>query len=283
MNINTDNHHAEQPLPVGATRVTGPRLARFLLAGGHSAEVLNSAPASCVRPPDAVRLSQQLVRAAHRGVPPEKLSACLDCVRLDSLDDRFKCTAFWLNIYNALVFNAVGAFGVATSILEVPGFFNRAAYRVGGLRFSLNDIEHGILRGNRPVLTGRPPPFGPSDARLLFAVTDLDPRIHLALHCATRSCPATGIYSPATLDADLDAAAYAFVNGGGVERVGKGLLLSGVFAAYLEDFGGLPGLLTWLSSLVEEGTLYAVEPEAVAFADYDWSLSTFPAPINLTA
>ncbi|MFN8559156.1 MAG: DUF547 domain-containing protein [Dehalococcoidia bacterium] len=37
---------------------------------------------------------------------------------------------------------------------EAARFFHRAAYRVGPYRFSLNEIEHGLLRNNRPALPG---------------------------------------------------------------------------------------------------------------------------------
>lgn len=64
--------------------------------------------------------------------------------------------AFWLNLYNALMVDAVIRFGVRTSVNEVRGLFWRAAYQIGGLRFSLNDIEHGILRADagHPAIPG---------------------------------------------------------------------------------------------------------------------------------
>ena len=44
--------------------------------------------------------------------------------------------------------HTVIAYSVSASINEVSGAFIRAAYVVGGHRFSLDDIEHGILRAN---------------------------------------------------------------------------------------------------------------------------------------
>ena len=58
-------------------------------------------------------------------------------------------------------------------------------------RFSLSDLEHGLLRGNK-----RPPGrlsklWGKDDPRfpLAKALTPMDPRIHFALVCGARGCP----------------------------------------------------------------------------------------------
>jgi len=58
--------------------------------------------------------------------------------------------AFWINLYNALIIDAVVHFGIQGSIMNRPGIFRQAAYDVGGMRFSADGIEHGLLRRNRP-------------------------------------------------------------------------------------------------------------------------------------
>ena len=37
--------------------------------------------------------------------------------------------------------------GIPDSVLEISRFWRRTAYNIGGYIFSLDDIEHGILRG----------------------------------------------------------------------------------------------------------------------------------------
>jgi hypothetical protein len=65
------------------------------------------------------------------------------------------------------------------------------SYSVGGRVFSLDDIEHGILRCNKIHPTSGLVAFRSDDARLPFALpAPLDPRIHFALNCGARSCPA---------------------------------------------------------------------------------------------
>src|SRR5439155_27248347 len=66
-----------------------------------------------------------------------------------TLTTRTEQLAFWINLFNGLAIDAVIAFGLRGSIRESPGFFRRAAYRIGRERYSAEQIEHGILRDNR--------------------------------------------------------------------------------------------------------------------------------------
>lgn len=125
------------------------------------------------------------------------------------LPDRNARLAFWINLYNALVLDAVIALGVQRSIMEKRAgmtFLRQAAYIVGGQRMSCDDIEHGILRANRghPFYPGRQ--FHSSDPRLKWVIEPFDARVHFALNCASRSCPPIRVYTPEKLDSQLDLA-----------------------------------------------------------------------------
>ena len=51
-------------------------------------------------------------------------------------------------MYNALTIHGlVVAEQLPGSVLEVSQFWSRTSYLVGGLGYSLDDIEHGVLRG----------------------------------------------------------------------------------------------------------------------------------------
>ena len=52
--------------------------------------------------------------------------------------------AFFLNIYNSLVIHAQVAVGAPKSMFQRATFFGSVTYDIGGLLFSLNDIEHGL-------------------------------------------------------------------------------------------------------------------------------------------
>ena len=68
---------------------------------------------------------------------------------LSSLN-RDELMAFFINIYNALVIHATVAFGTPTRTIERLSFFKGSYYLIDGQRFSADDIEHGVLRGNKP-------------------------------------------------------------------------------------------------------------------------------------
>ncbi len=192
-----------------------------------------------------------------------------------TLQGRPERTAFWINLYNALVLDAVISFGVTTSIRETPGFFHRAAYQVGGHRFALDEIEHGLLRRNRPAFPRLPPPFATDNPRVALGPGALDPRVHFALNCGTRSCPPVAFYEAEYLDAQLDAAASSFINAEGV-RVEKdgSVTLSPLFASYAEDFGGAEGARAWVLRYLSDRTLRSrVAAGPLRTGAYDWSLN----------
>lgn len=90
-----------------------------------------------------------------------------------------------------------------SSVLEITGFWRTFAYNIGGLVYTLDDLEHGILRENagHPSDGGRVA-FDEGDPRLVHAVP-LDSRIHFALVCGAKGCPRLRAYHAATLDNDL--------------------------------------------------------------------------------
>lgn len=200
------------------------------------------------------------------------------------LETQAERLAFWINLYNALTIDAVIAHGVERSVTEgrlgLLRFFRQAAYDVGGLRASLEDIEHGILRANRghPYLPG--PQFGPADPRLAWVVSPPDPRIHFALNCASRSCPPIAVYDPDGVDAQLDLAARGFVaNEVAVDPARTLVRLSSIFRWYEADFGGRSGVIRFLSeTLPDEGKrqwlLRHSGQVKLTYTAYDWSLNS---------
>lgn len=71
--------------------------------------------------------------------------------------------------------------GVPSNDFQRLSFFDHVFYDIGGLEYSLNDIENGILRANRipPYHFSRP--FTSSDPRLEFALEKNETRIHFGL------------------------------------------------------------------------------------------------------
>jgi hypothetical protein len=200
---------------------------------------------------------------------------------LHSLKDRGSRLAFWTNIYNTAVIHGVIELGLEHSVKEYPGFFDRVTYEIGGFRFSLNGMEHGLLRGNRrhPYRSLRP--FRKRDVRLEFAIFPLDPRIHFALVCGARSCPPIGFYEAEQIDFQFELAAMSFVNSPQVKVLPKekAIFISMIFKWYKIDFGGSDNaLLDTLLKYLDEGKDKAFLEEnrnqiRIRYQPYDWNLN----------
>ncbi len=167
---------------------------------------------------------------------------------LETIEDRL---AFWINLYNAMVIDAVIRFEIRRSVVEgfvgILRFFRRAAYQIGGQRVSLDDIEQGILRANRgnPYFPGRH--FSSSDPRRSWVLAQADPRVHFALTCATQSCPPIGVYSAERIDAQLDLATQSFLTQQvRIDYENKQVFVSQILNWYRSDFGGPAGLAKFL-------------------------------------
>ncbi len=200
-----------------------------------------------------------------------------DPAALTSIEERL---AFWINLYNALILDAVFTFGISGSIREDLGLFRRSAYLVDGRRYSADDIEHGILRGNRrhfhPAILF--PQFAPDDPRLQYSLPRVDPRVHCALVCASRSCPPFAALDSQWIDEQLDAASRSFVNGGAVAlgEHGSSLRLCRIFRWYRRDFGGEHGVRDFLLRYLNPGTprdLLKAGGSRIGYQPYDWSLN----------
>lgn len=209
------------------------------------------------------------------------LTRHLPALDLESVSRREERIAFWVNLYNVAVIHGVIALGIRDSVREVRHFFRRVAYRIGGYVFTPDDMEHGILRGNR-----RPPyslfrRLGRSDPRRRFIVSPLEPRIHFTLVCGASSCPFIDFYTAPNLEAELDIAARHFINTGGViiDRPARQVSLSRIFKWYGRDFGDtLAQRLRFAAAYVaDHENRQFLEANAhtltVTYQPYDWRLN----------
>ena len=232
----------------------------------------------------------------------------VDLAGLESLQDRI---AFWVNVYNALIVHGTALRGAPETTPERLGFFSGLKYEIGGLVFSCDDVEHGVLRGNAPSpaapgqllggllrLEGGHPlyrvPFlnaphfkRPDDPRRALAVRpeEVDPRIHFALNCGARSCPPIRVYSAAFLEEGLATAAGAFCEGEvEVDEATGAVTLSKIFQWYGRDFapderGRLFAIAKFLPAARAEALRRAARREGgarVRFREYDWTSNGAP-------
>jgi hypothetical protein len=188
--------------------------------------------------------------------------------------------AFWVNLYNTIVVDGIVTLGIRTSVQEAPDFFSRLKYAIGGQFFSADDIEHGILRGNARPWFHVLHQFGLRDSRKAWVLKPVDPRIHFALVCGSRSCAPIEYYDSSTIYDQLEAAAKSFVNSSEViplPEEGK-VLLSEIFRWYEADFGGKRGVVDFLYDyLVDEHARRFIWKNArtlqFEYIYYDWNLN----------
>jgi hypothetical protein len=84
--------------------------------------------------------------------------------------------------------------------------------------------------------------------RETIAATFTDPRVHVALACGAASCPAFRGFAPESVDAELDAAARAFVDDETHVQVEDGVVrLSPIFRWYRRDFEAAGGALAFVA------------------------------------
>ncbi|GMR04617.1 MAG: hypothetical protein BMS9Abin23_0517 [Thermodesulfobacteriota bacterium] len=210
----------------------------------------------------------------------KKIAAGLRDFDLKALQGEREKLAFWIDLYNTIVVDGIIALDIKSSVKEVLGFFTRVKYIIAGHGFSPDDIEHGILRAN-----ARPPmhafrQFNPFDARKAFALDSVDPRIHFALVCGSRSCAPIKFYTPENIDDELETATINFVNSSEVIVVPeeKKIIISMIFKWYERDFGGRDGVIDFIGKyIVDEGKRGFVAREKgnikIEYLYYDWNLN----------
>ena len=187
--------------------------------------------------------------------------------------------AFWINTYNVLVADGIAALGLRRSVWELPEFFQRIGCRVGGLTLTAHEIQHRVLRGNRPGPLSAAVPFPEGDARRSCAIVPPDPRVHFALNCGARSCPSVRTYDARRLEAQLDEVTRAFVNREAALQ-GNVLVLPEIFKWFRADFDEYPGGLDgFLSAYLDDGVvrraLRAGRLVGVAYRPWDWRLASW--------
>jgi hypothetical protein len=188
--------------------------------------------------------------------------------------------AFFINLYNIIVIHGIVECGPPRNSLKRMSFFQHTGYLVGRHFYSLNDIEHGILRGNKKNYGSLSPQLSRGDPRLDFVIRHVDPRIHFALTCGARSCPPIRVFSAENLEKGLQQAALNFCqNNIEIDLSKRKITLSRIFQWYLSDFGSTQkDVLLYIEQFLtpeQQRQLREVMSKnyTVAYDTYDWSLN----------
>lgn len=191
--------------------------------------------------------------------------------------------AIWINAYNAITLKVIidhypieASFPASlrypkNSIRQISGAWDGIKFLVMGRGMTLNDIEHETLRKQ-------------------FR----EPRVHMALVCASLSCPVLRgeAYAGSKLETQLEDQARTFLGTPGkfkIDRDAGRVSLSPIFKWFGEDFvkahspvqgfsGHNPGeqaALSFISRYLDEkDAVFLLEGKyTVKYLDYDWSLN----------
>lgn len=236
-------------------------------------DAANAKSVQKVHASDYLQLSQQLVRRAKDKQDAPQIIAQLANAPMQALEEELDTDAakkaFFINVYNGFVQHI---------LMEKPEkfedrdeFFTSQQITIAGESLSLDDIEHGIIRGSKVKwsLGLIQDPFA-DDFEKSFRVSETDPRIHFALNCGAKSCPYIAIYEADQLDQQLDIIAQQFL-----ERTTdykpkeEKVYVTSLISWFRGDFDGLDGAKDMLRR-------YDIIPEDadpdIEFKDYDWTL-----------
>ncbi len=255
-------------MPSRALRFGTPLLVATLLAAAAGAEALDEGLYA--------RLLEQHTRAVsgaagtrvdYRGLAGSDawshLVANVGRTHPAALPDRAARLAYWINVYNIFTIDLVLQHYPVDGIRDIGHLlrpvWKRPAGRITGRDYSLDEIEHRILR-----------PLG-------------EPRVHAAIVCASVSCPALRRepFAAPRLDAQLDDAVRSWLanpeKGLRIDRAKGVLWLSRIFKWFDGDFEADGGVLAFLTGhlggddrdwLERHGSGASIE-----YLDYDWSLN----------
>lgn len=113
-----------------------------------------------------------------------------------------------------------------------------------------------------------------------FILKPVDPRIHFALVCGSRSCAPIDFYDIDTLSEQLDAASKSFVNYSEVIILPeeRKVFLSEIFRWHEEDFGKKNGILDFIFDyLTDDEIRRFMQLNAptlqIEYLHYDWNLN----------
>ncbi|MBK8606116.1 MAG: DUF547 domain-containing protein [Chitinophagaceae bacterium] len=220
-----------------------------------------------------VQLSQDFMYAAKTGEQTTSFITSLKDLSMDELtatitNDNEK-KAFWINLYNAYTNTALK--NNPDQYSNRGKFFGNEFIEIAGKKFSLDGIEHGILRRSKIKWSlGYFNKLFPNKIEKRLRVDKLDYRLHFALNCGAKSCPPIAFYKSENIDQQLDLATKAYLTGEAeYDAVTNIVKLPTLMSWFRRDFGGKKKMIELLKQL----SIIPVDKNPkVKFKSYDWTL-----------
>ncbi len=167
---------------------------------------------------------------------------------------RSKTLAFWINTYNAFTLQLMISHWPVKSIKEIKkegkGPWDIRFIKIGGKTYSLNDIEHNIIRAK----------FN-------------EPRIHFAVNCASKGCPVllNRAYTASNLESLLHAQTKKFINDPSKNKLSTGAIqISKLFDWYKSDFTKKGDLIDFINQYT---SLKISKTAKISYMPYSWAVN----------
>ncbi|MFT5886441.1 MAG: hypothetical protein ACI9IP_002908 [Arcticibacterium sp.] len=212
-------------------------------------------------------LSERLLLAVKKEEKTDDLETELANLKLDELTEALnndtKKKAFWINCYNAFyqIFRR-------KNLLDKSEIYTAKAIHIAEQNFSLDDIEHGILRKYRVKISlgYLANIFAPILIKKL-AVRKIDYRIHFALNCGAKSCPPIAFYSSQRLEQQLELATISFLEGETIVKLDRmEIHVTSLFSWFRGDFGGTSGI----KQILKEKLKTPTKGLKLVYMPYSW-------------
>ncbi|MGY0217041.1 DUF547 domain-containing protein [Endozoicomonadaceae bacterium StTr2] len=210
------------------------------------------------------------------------LTRALTAFEPELLEDNNERKAFWLNLYNGLAINAVISHDLQEELQEHKLFYSQTCYQIGSHPWSLDHIEHGILRGNSPKYRALRKPFSKSHKVFPLLFEHGDPRIHAALYTPCQSSPMFSVFSSDYVDQQLDNACRNMIkNDVEISDDGSELYLPMIFKWYQRDFGSAADIVNFIARYMEDTSAAASLQQRMEerqlklhYIPYSWVINT---------
>ncbi len=239
-------------------------------AGSVLSPVTNSMTTSANK---LVQLSQDFMYAAKTGDETADFVKQLQQLSMDELERQLKSDdekkAFWINLYNA--YTQVSLKKNPDQYKTRGRFFGSKQIDIAGKKFSLDDIEHGILRRSKIKWSlGHLNKLFPGRTEKALRVDKLDYRLHFALNCGAKSCPPIAFYRSENINQQLDLAMNAYLKSEvEYDERNNTVRLPAIMNWFRRDFGGKRKMIRLLEQL---SIIPAGKSPKIKFKKYDWTI-----------